>query len=230
MEKELLLQVKNLQISWLLDKALIPIVCGLDFSLKSGKVLALVGESGCGKSVTSLSLLRLLAKELKIVGGEILFHGQNGEETLDMAKIDPRGKDIQKIRGGAVSMIFQEPMSSFSPLYTIGYQIMEVIQLHKDVSKKEAKRYTGCIHNAREKISPQLVRTEKIYKSLINPKEMKIRFKQPPEPVSFTSGKEPKRYLFGCVCYITHPKSYRITLFDHFVNKRIKVKVPLVVY
>lgn len=142
MEKELLLQVKNLQISWLLDKALIPIVCGLNFSLKAGKVLALVGESGCGKSVTSLSLLRLLAKELKIVGGEILFCGQNGEETVDMAKINPRGKDIQKIRGGAVSMIFQEPMSSFSPLYTIGYQIMEVIQLHKNTSKKEAKRIT----------------------------------------------------------------------------------------
>jgi len=142
MEKKLLLQVKNLQISWLLDNALIPIVCGLDFSLKSGKVLALVGESGCGKSVTSLSLLRLLAKELKIVDGEILFYGQNGEETLDMVKIDPRGKDIQKIRGGAVSMIFQEPMSSFSPLYTIGDQIMEVIQLHKDTSKKEAKRIT----------------------------------------------------------------------------------------
>jgi len=86
MEKKLLLQVKNLQISWLLDNALIPIVCGLDFSLKSGKVLALVGESGCGKSVTSLSLLRLLAKELKIVDGEILFYGQNGEETLDMVK------------------------------------------------------------------------------------------------------------------------------------------------
>ncbi len=84
MEKDLLLQVKNLQISWLFDKTLIPIVCGLDFSLKAGKVLALVGESGCGKSVTSLSLLRLLAKELKIVGGEILFYGQNGEETVNM--------------------------------------------------------------------------------------------------------------------------------------------------
>ncbi|GAI13723.1 unnamed protein product, partial [marine sediment metagenome] len=65
-----------------------------------------------------------------------------GEETLDMTKINPRGKDIQKIRGGSASMIFQEPMSSFSPLYTIGYQIMEVIQLHKDTSKKEAKRIT----------------------------------------------------------------------------------------
>ncbi len=142
MEKELLLQVKNLQISWLLDKTLIPIVCGLDFSLKSGKVLALVGESGCGKSVTSLSLLRLLAKELKIIGGEILFYGQNGEETVDIAKINPKGGDIQKIRGGAISMIFQEPMSSFSPLYTIGYQIMEVIQLHKNTSKNKAKRVT----------------------------------------------------------------------------------------
>jgi len=71
-----------------------------------------------------------------------LFYGQNGEGTVNMAKINPRGKDIQKIRGGMVSMIFQEPMSSFSPLYTIGYQIMEVIQLHKNTSKKEAKEIT----------------------------------------------------------------------------------------
>ncbi|HDY88778.1 MAG TPA: ABC transporter ATP-binding protein, partial [bacterium] len=131
MEKKYLMQVKNLQISWHLDKALIPIVCGLDFSLEAGKVLALVGESGCGKSVTSLSLLRLLAKELKIVEGEILFCGTGDDETVDVAKLNPRGKEIQKIRGGIASMIFQEPMSSFSPLYTIGHQIMEVILLHK---------------------------------------------------------------------------------------------------
>lgn len=139
MEKKYLMQVKDLQISWHLDKTLIPIVCGLDFSLESGKVLALVGESGCGKSVTSLSLLRLLAKELKIVGGEILFNGTNGDAPVDIAKLNPRGKEIQEIRGGMASMIFQEPMSSFSPLYTIGHQIIEVIQQHKKNTKEEAR-------------------------------------------------------------------------------------------
>ena len=142
MEKKYLMQVKNLQISWHLDKALIPIVCGLDFSLEPGKVLALVGESGCGKSVTSLSLLRLLAKELKIVEGEILFNTGNGDEAVDIAKLNPRGKEIQEIRGGMASMIFQEPMSSFSPLYTIGHQIIEVIQQHKKNTKEEARTTT----------------------------------------------------------------------------------------
>ena len=142
MEKKYLMQVKNLQISWHLDKTLIPIVCGLDFNLEPGKVLALVGESGCGKSVTSLSLLRLLAKELKIVEGEILFNGTDKDETVDIAKLNPRGKEIQEIRGGMASMIFQEPMSSFSPLYTIGHQIIEVIQQHKKNTKEEARDTT----------------------------------------------------------------------------------------
>ncbi len=142
MEKKYLMQVKNLQISWHLDKTLIPIVCGLNFSLEPGKVLALVGESGCGKSVTSLSLLRLLAKELKIVEGEILFNGTDNDGTVDIAKLNPRGKEIQEIRGGMASMIFQEPMSSFSPLYTIGHQIIEVIQQHKNNTKEEAREIT----------------------------------------------------------------------------------------
>jgi peptide/nickel transport system ATP-binding protein len=139
MEKNYLLQVKNLHISWYLDKALIPIVCGLDFSIEPGKVFALVGESGCGKSITSLALLGLLAKELKIVQGEILFNASDTDETTDIAKLHPRGKEIQKIRGGKASMIFQEPMSSFSPLYTIGDQITEVIRLHKKNTKPEAE-------------------------------------------------------------------------------------------
>jgi len=142
MRDKYLIQVKNLQISWKLDKALIPIVCGLDFNLKAGKVLALVGESGCGKSVTSLALLQLLAKELEIVEGEILFNNIKGDAIVDIAKLNPRGTEIQNIRGGMASMIFQEPMSSFSPLYTIGQQIIEVIQLHKKKTKAEAEKIT----------------------------------------------------------------------------------------
>ena len=139
MAEKYLLQVKNLKIALKVDKNFIPIVDDVDLSLEPGKVLGLVGESGCGKSVTALSLLRLLSKELKIVDGKILFYGQNGDGAVDIAKLEPKGKDIQRIRGGTVSMIFQEPMSSFSPLHTIGYQIMEVIQLHLNASKEKAR-------------------------------------------------------------------------------------------
>ncbi len=142
MEERFLLQVKNLKIALKVDKNFISIVDGVDLSLEPGKVLGLVGESGCGKSVTALSLLRLLSKELKIVDGKILFYGQNGDEVVDIAKLERKGKDIQRIRGGTVSMIFQEPMSSFSPLHTIGYQIMEVIQLHLNASKEKAREIT----------------------------------------------------------------------------------------
>jgi peptide/nickel transport system ATP-binding protein len=142
MAERFLLQVKNLKIALKVDKNFISIVDGVDLSLEPGKVLGLVGESGCGKSVTALSLLRLLSKELKIVDGKILFDGQNGDEAVDIAKLEPKGKAIQKIRGGTVSMIFQEPMSSFSPLHTIGYQIKEVIQLHLNASKEKAREMT----------------------------------------------------------------------------------------
>ncbi|MBW2711214.1 MAG: ABC transporter ATP-binding protein [Deltaproteobacteria bacterium] len=142
MAESYLLQIKNLKIALKVDKNFISIVDGVDLSLEPGKVLGLVGESGCGKSVTALALLRLLPKELKIVDGKILFYGQNGDEAVDIAKLESKGRDIQKIRGGAVSMIFQEPMSSFSPLHTIGYQIMEVIQLHLDASKEKAREIT----------------------------------------------------------------------------------------
>ena len=142
MEEKFLLQVKNLKIALKVDKNFIPIVDDVDLSLEPGKVLGLVGESGCGKSVTALSLLRLLSKELKIVDGKILFYGQNGDGAVDIAKLEPKGKVIQRIRGGTVSMIFQEPMSSFSPLHTIGYQIKEVIQLHLNASKEKAREIT----------------------------------------------------------------------------------------
>ena len=132
-----LLEIKNTNISLKVDASLIPIIQDISFSIMPGKILALVGESGCGKSVTSLSLLRLLAPQLEISEGEILFRRESGE-IVDIAKLPPKGKEIQSIRGDEISMIFQEPMSSFSPLHTIGSQIVEAIRIHNDVTKKEA--------------------------------------------------------------------------------------------
>jgi len=132
-----LLEIKKLNISLKVDDSFIPITEDVCFSIEPGKILALVGESGCGKSVTAFSILRLLPKELKIVKGEILFSRRN-EKTVDIAGLPPKGKKIQAIRGGEIAMIFQEPMSSFSPLHSIGNQIVEVIHLHSSVSKKDA--------------------------------------------------------------------------------------------
>ena len=101
-------------------------------------MLALVGESGCGKSVTAQAILRLLPRELEISGGSVLFRAANGSGPIDLARLEKDGKDIRRIRGNEIAMIFQEPMSSFSPLHTIGNQIGEVIRLHKGASKREA--------------------------------------------------------------------------------------------
>ncbi len=142
MEEKLILELRNLSISLKIDDNYLPIVKDVDLKVCNGKVLAIVGESGCGKSVMASSILRLLPRELKIVQGEILFHAQEEDHPVDIARLNPKGKEIRKIRGGKIAMIFQEPMSSFSPLHTIGNQIMEVIQLHKNESKLNARTRT----------------------------------------------------------------------------------------
>lgn len=136
---EPLLEVKDLRVSLNVDKHLVPILQGVDFTLERGKILALVGESGCGKSVTANALLRLLPRDIQITGGEILFRPPDAETPVDIAGFKPTGQDIRRIRGNHIAMIFQEPMSSFSPVHTIGNQIMEVIRLHRGVSKAEAR-------------------------------------------------------------------------------------------
>ena len=139
-----LLAVNDLHIAWKVDNDLIPIVDGVDFTLDTGRVLALVGESGCGKSVTALAFLQLLSKELKIVKGRILFQGNSDDKPVDIAALRPTGGPIRRIRGDRIAMIFQEPMSSFSPLHTVGAQIMEVIRLHLGFSKKQARALGPC--------------------------------------------------------------------------------------
>ncbi len=138
MDGKKLLIVNNLEISLEFEKNYIKIINNVNFRLNEGEVLALVGESGCGKTVTSRSLVRLLPKELKITSGNILFDfGKNGNK-LDITKLGPKSRSLYEIRGKYVGMIFQEPMSSFSPVHTIGDQILEPIIIHENIPKKEA--------------------------------------------------------------------------------------------
>jgi peptide/nickel transport system ATP-binding protein len=139
MKNGVLLEVSNLHITLDYDGDDIPVVEGIDFELSAGKVLALVGESGCGKSLTSQSLLRLLPRELRISAGEINFRPGVDESSVDIVSLSKDGKEIRSIRGNQMSMIFQEPMSSFSVLHTIGDQIGEVIRLHLKLSKAETR-------------------------------------------------------------------------------------------
>jgi peptide/nickel transport system ATP-binding protein len=116
-------------------------VDGVNLTLRRGKTLGVIGESGCGKSVTAHSILRLIPSPPgKIVGGEILLHRDGN--TVDLTKLNPNKDEIRSIRGNDIGMIFQEPMTSFGPLHTIGDQIMETILIHRGVSKDEARRQT----------------------------------------------------------------------------------------
>lgn len=133
------LKVEGLTISLESGRRALPIVDNVSFTIRPGRVLALVGESGSGKTIVSLSILRLLGKGVKITAGKILFRKSEKEPTVDIAALDPKGRDIQAIRAAEIAMIFQEPMNSFSPVHTIGNQIEEVIRLHSNLNRKQAR-------------------------------------------------------------------------------------------
>ena len=132
-----LIEVKDLKTNFYTDAGVVRAVNGVDFTIEREKTLGVVGESGCGKSVTALSIMRLILYPGKIVGGEILFH-RNGT-AVDLTKLDPTGPEIRSIRGNEIAMIFQEPMTSLNPVYTIGNQIMESIMLHQGLSRNDAR-------------------------------------------------------------------------------------------
>jgi peptide/nickel transport system ATP-binding protein len=136
------LDVRNLQVQFSTDEKLIKAVDGISFELKRGQTLGIVGESGSGKSVTSLAVMGLVQTPGKISGGEIWFSGINKDgETLEPVNLLALRKEkMQQYRGSQIAMIFQEPMSSLNPVYTIGFQLTEAIRLHQDVSAAEARR------------------------------------------------------------------------------------------
>ena len=136
----MLLDVKDLKIGFNLPEGRLEAVRGVSFSLQAGATLALVGESGSGKSVVSQAIMGILPKVAEISGGEILFNdpAANGE-TVDIAKLPPNSLQMRQIRGGRISIIFQEPMTSLSPVHTVGDQICEALHLHRRASPEEGR-------------------------------------------------------------------------------------------
>ena len=126
------------------DEAPIEAVRQVDLTLTPGKTLALVGESGCGKSVTARAVLRLLEANAQIQRGHILFHPK-GEATTDIAQLKPNSLALRAIRGNRIAMIFQEPMSSLSPVHTIGDQIDEMLVIHEGLKGKQARERTVAL-------------------------------------------------------------------------------------
>jgi oligopeptide/dipeptide ABC transporter ATP-binding protein len=134
-----ILEIKNLKTYFYLEESVVRAVDGVTVALDRNSTLGLVGESGCGKSVTARSVMQLIQSPPgKIVGGEILLHRNGDEKPIDIVKLEPHGRAMRNIRGAEISMVFQEPMTSLNPLFTVGNQIAEAVELHQKVNHKEA--------------------------------------------------------------------------------------------
>jgi peptide/nickel transport system ATP-binding protein len=154
-EPEALLSVRGLKVHFVLDEGVVRAVDGVSFDVHPGQVLGIVGESGCGKSVTTRAVLQIVEPPGRIVAGEILFRRRAlpvagaAEPRVDLARLHPRGAAMRAIRGGEIALIPQEPMAAFSPVHTVGAQVIEAILLHQrqwrpgaTVTRREARQLT----------------------------------------------------------------------------------------
>lgn len=144
MSGETIITVKDLKTYFYTNQRCNKAINGVSFQIRKGKTLCVVGESGCGKSVTASSIMQLLPKLSRIEDGEIIYHGDNGD--IKVHELKRNGKDMRGLRGKDIAMIFQDPMTALNPVYTIGFQIMENIKCHEKISRKEAyKRALGLL-------------------------------------------------------------------------------------
>lgn len=136
---EKLVEIRDLVVRFRTDEGIVSAVNGISYDINIGETLGIVGESGCGKSVSSNALMRILPENGWIESGSILYHSKKG--TFDVAKLPQNDKRLELLHGKEIAMIFQEPMTSFCPVYTIGNQIIEAIRLHTDIPRSEQKAY-----------------------------------------------------------------------------------------
>ena len=134
-----ILDVRDLRIVFEHDEGTVRALNGVDFHVSPGRSIGIVGEGGCGKTISAYSVLRILPRTARIVSGRIRFRRADGE-VIDLAGLDANGKRMRSIRGGDISMIFQEPMTAFSPVHSICNQISEAIRLHHDMDRPAIRR------------------------------------------------------------------------------------------
>src|SRR5512137_593646 len=137
-----LLSIRDLKVTFPLDEGLVRAVDGIDLDVPAGQVVGIVGESGCGKSVTMKAILRIIEPPGRIVSGRILYRLERAAgqvEVVDLAQFDANSREMKEVRGAHIALIPQEPMSAFSPVHTVGDQIVEAIMLHQPVHKREAR-------------------------------------------------------------------------------------------
>ncbi len=147
MTNDILLDIKGLKTWFELDEGTVRAVDGVDFTVPRRQTIGVVGESGCGKSVTAFSILQLVANPGRIIEGQILLYPLENNDpspsafggAIDIAALPPNSEELRQIRGGDIAMIFQEPMTSLSMMYTVGFQMTEAIRLHMEVDKEEAR-------------------------------------------------------------------------------------------
>ena len=140
MKKDNILEIENLVTEFTVGKRIVHAVNGVNMTVERGKTLGIVGESGCGKSVTAHSILQLLPPNGYIASGEVRYTPVAGGETITLSDYKKTSEEMRSIRGKDISMIFQDPMTSLNPAYTIGFQIMENLRNHEKISKAEAKK------------------------------------------------------------------------------------------
>jgi peptide/nickel transport system ATP-binding protein len=139
-QKDIALSVKNLKTYFYTNNRCNKAVNGVSFEIKKGKTLCIVGESGCGKSVTAATIMQLLPTLSRIEEGEIIFY--KDDEKINIEKLPRNGKEMRDIRGSDIAMIFQDPMTALNPVYTVGFQIGENLKYHTDLNKKEIREKT----------------------------------------------------------------------------------------
>ncbi|SCP95137.1 ABC transporter ATP-binding protein [Anaerobium acetethylicum] len=138
MQDQTVISVKNLKTYFYTNQRCNKAINGISMDIKRGKTLCIVGESGCGKSVTASSIMQLLPKLSRIEEGEIIYHSEDRGD-IKIHELERNGKEMRSLRGQDIAMIFQDPMTALNPVYTVGWQIVEMIRAHENVSKKEAK-------------------------------------------------------------------------------------------
>lgn len=147
MEQDEILRIEDLRAYFYTQEGVVKAVDGATLAVRRGKVLGVVGESGCGKSVTAQAVLRIIPPPGQVLEGRILYRRRlssnstnEASEVVDIASLHPRRKEMRDIRGGEISMVFQEPMTSLDPVYTIGDQLLEAITIHQEVDRREARQ------------------------------------------------------------------------------------------